>query len=95
MPRSHHILSAASNLLGITLLIIAGLHIANRAEKSFADEIAWIGALCFALSCGLSYLAIRSGNDASRSETIADILFLIGLLALVIAVAVLALSHVV
>ena len=95
MLRSHHILSAASNLLGISLLIIAGLHIANRAEKSFADEIAWIGALCFALSCGLSYLAIRSGNDPSRSETAADMLFLIGLLALVVAVGVLALSHVV
>jgi hypothetical protein len=95
MQRSHHILSAASNLLGITLLIIAGLNIANRAEKSFADEIAWIGALGFALSCGLSYLAIRSGNDQSRSENAADILFLIGLLALVVAVAVLALSHVV
>jgi hypothetical protein len=95
MQRSHHILSAASNLLGISLLIIAGLHLANRSEKGFADEIAWIGALCFSLSCGLSYLAIRSGAEVSRSENAADTLFLIGLFALVLAVGVLALSHVV
>jgi hypothetical protein len=95
MQRSHYILNAASNLLGITLLIIAGLHITNRSEKTFADEIAWIGAICFSLSCVLSYLAIRSDNASSRSETIADILFLIGLLAVVGSVAVVALSHVV
>lgn len=95
MPRSHHILSAASNLLGITLLIIAGLHIANRSEQGFADEIAWIGALCFSISCGLSYLAIRSNKEAPHSEAVADALFLVGLLALVVSVGVLALSHVV
>jgi hypothetical protein len=33
MPRHHHILSAASNLLGIALIIITGLHIGGAAEK--------------------------------------------------------------
>ena len=60
MQKTHHILSSASNLLGITLLIIAGLHVANASAQSFSDEVAWAGAVCFTLSWWLGlYLLAR------------------------------------
>jgi uncharacterized membrane protein YkgB len=91
MQKTTHILNAASNLLGITLLIIAGLHITNQAQKSFADEVAWLSAVCFCASCGLSYLSIRSLLELDRWETWADRTFLLGIVTLVVAVLVLAL----
>ncbi len=88
MPTTHHILRSASNLLGNTLLIIAGMHITNVAGRTFADEVAWVGAFCFSTSCTLSYLAIRTdGGAVRRFERAADTLFLIGLLSLVVSVA--------
>ncbi|WP_448663026.1 hypothetical protein ACG3SL_20725 [Sphingomonas sp. CJ20] len=91
MDRSPHILSAASNLLGIALLIITGLNITNIAGKTMADEVAWVACLLFAASCLLSYLAIRD-PAARRAEDFADKAFLAGLASLLIAVLTLAFS---
>ena len=66
MNRSPHILNVSSNLLGITLLIIAGLHLTDKAAQSFADEIAWLGAVCFLSACFLSYLSIGNGRKSTR-----------------------------
>jgi NADH:ubiquinone oxidoreductase subunit 6 (subunit J) len=89
MNRSPHILNASSNLLGITLLIIAGLHLTDKAAQSFADEIAWIGAICFLASCFVSFLAISDGK--SRLEPWADRIFLLGLTTLFVSIVVMAL----
>jgi len=90
MQKTTHILNAASNLLGIALLIIAGLHITNQAQKSFADEVAWLSAICFSVSCGLSYLSIRADSETDRWEEWADRIFLIGIVSLMMSVLVLA-----
>jgi len=86
MPRYHHILNAASNLLGIALIIITGLRITGAAEKSIADEIAWVAAGCFSISSLLSYAAIRREPEPSPFENWADRIFLAGLVNLVGAV---------
>jgi hypothetical protein len=86
MPRHHHILNAASNLLGIALIIITGLHITGRAEKTIADEIAWVAAGCFSISSLLSYIAIRREPEPSPFESWADRIFLMGLVSLMVAV---------
>ena len=90
MQKTHHILSSASNLLGITLLIIAGLHVANASAQSMSDEVAWVGAVCFTLSCAFSYASIRSADESPRVERFADGAFMLGLLALIVAVLILA-----
>ena len=79
MGTGQHILNAASNLLGIALLIITGLHLSDSAGKTVADEVAWIAAACFSASCLLSYLAIRAGETGRRTEAKADKAFLGGL----------------
>lgn len=93
MKRPSHILNAASNLLGIALVIIAGLNLSHVASTNFADEIAWVAAVCLATSCLLSYLAIRHDNQADRIEKWADRVFLIGLATLVGSIVVLAMTN--
>ncbi len=90
MPRHQHILNAASNLLGIALVIIAGLNVSRAARNSFADEVAWGAAILLSLSCLLSYLALRAEPEPSRCETWADRTFLTGMAMLFVAVIVLA-----
>ncbi|MBB6124396.1 hypothetical protein [Sphingobium subterraneum] len=92
MSKPSHILNAASNLLGIALLVITGLHVANRSSQTMADELAWAAAISFAVSCLFSYLAIRSEPDETPHEARADVLFLIGIVVLIAAVIVLASS---
>jgi hypothetical protein len=48
--------------------------------------------VCFTLSCSLSYLSLRSPSESPRAERYADAVFMMGLLALVVAVLILALS---
>jgi multisubunit Na+/H+ antiporter MnhF subunit len=92
MPRHTHILNAASNLLGIAFVIIAGLNVTRLTGRTFADEVAWAAAVLLSLSCLLSYLAIRSEPNGARAESWADIAFMLGLLALFGSVLVLALT---
>ena len=93
MPKHPHILNAASNLLGIALLIITGLHVSRYSAGSIADEIAWAAALSLMLSCLFSYLAIRAEPRPSRYEKLADSVFLLGLLCLFGSVVVLAMFN--
>ena len=92
MPRHHHILPAASNLLGIALVIIAGLNITGANQRSVSDEIGWLAALALSLACLLSYLAIRAEPTPSRWAPWADRVFFAGLLSLFAAVLALALK---
>ena len=93
MQRPTHILNAASNLLGIALLIIAGLNVSHIADKSFADEVAWIAAVCLASSCLLSYLALRHERRGAVAELWADRIFLAGLATLIGSIVVLAIGN--
>jgi hypothetical protein len=87
-----HILNAASNLLGISIVLITGLKVTGHGERTLADEIAWMAALCFAISCLLSYLDLRAEPEDTPHERWADRLFMVGLATLIVAAAVLALS---
>jgi hypothetical protein len=91
MPKSTHILNAASNLLGIAMLIVTGLKITDHSRGTYADEAALGAAVLLAVSCLLSYLAIRRGEAGDTYEHGADRIFLAGLVCLVCAVGVLAL----
>jgi uncharacterized membrane protein YgdD (TMEM256/DUF423 family) len=91
MQRPTHILNAASNLLGIALVIIAGLNVSHIADRNFADEVAWAAAACLAASCLLSYLSIRQQSLAI--EKWADRVFLSGLASLIGSIVVLALTN--
>lgn len=82
MDRHPNIINAASNLLGICFVIITGLSLTNSNSRSLADEVAWIAALCFLSSLGLSYIAIRKQAGDSWQAIWGDRIFIAGVLAL-------------
>lgn len=93
MERPAQILNAASNLLGIALVIIAGLNVSHLARGGFADEVAWGAAMLLCASCVLSYCAIRAPGPSGGFARWADIVFLAGLATLFASIAVLAIEN--
>lgn len=89
MERHPNIMNAASNLLGICFLVITGLSVTRSNGQSFADEVAWLAAICFLASVFLAYAAIRRGDEGGWQATWADRLFMVGVLALSLSVIVL------
>ena len=57
---SHHILSTSANLLGFCLFVITAIHISNKVENTFIDEITSIVALFLTASTLLSFLSIKT-----------------------------------
>jgi hypothetical protein len=78
VDRHPSILNAASNLLGICFLIITGLSLTKSNSRSYADEAAWMAAICFLLSIALAYGAIRSGRAEGLPAIWADRVFMLG-----------------
>jgi hypothetical protein len=78
--RSHHILAAASSLLGVALLIVTAIHITDKAATSVADELSFAAALLFIGSCLTSHRAISKSDE--RFGGLADKLFALGLVVL-------------
>ncbi len=79
---SHHILSTSANLLGFCLFVITAIHISNKVENTFIDEITSIVALFLTASTLLSFLSIKTNHIKREAilEKIAEIFFVISLL---------------
>ena len=93
MERPAHILNAASSLLGIALVIIAGLNVSHLARNGVADNVAWAAAVLLSASCTLSYLALRPGEPVRLLERWADRVFLAGMGTLFASIVVLAIEN--
>ncbi len=91
---SQHILSTSANLLGFCLFVITSLHISNHAETSFIDEFTSVIALLLVFSCLFSFISIRTKNEKRefRFETIADYIFLISLIGILIIILLISLN---
>ncbi|WP_306350170.1 hypothetical protein [Flavobacterium sp. '19STA2R22 D10 B1'] len=83
---SQHILNTAANLLGFCLFVITSLKINNKTETGNIDEFTSIIAILLIFSCLFSFFAIKTNNlDRERKlEMIADVLFVIALLGILI-----------
>lgn len=83
-----HILNASTNLLGFCLVILTSLKIAKFPHHTYLD-VCTVGAIfSLSISCTLSFLAIKTKHAASSRllENIADILFFLALLCIIITV---------
>jgi amino acid transporter len=78
VQRHTHVLAAASNLLGICLIIIGGLKLTNSSSKTYSDEVAWVAAFCMLASIFLSYTRLRDGRDRAWRIRMVDWFFLCG-----------------
>lgn len=86
--KSPHILNASTNLLGFCFIVLTSLTVFQKNALSFIDECTTLALIMFLGSSIFSFLSIRS-NNAHRSnlhERIADIIFLVGLLSLLITI---------
>ena len=83
---SQHILNSSANLLGFCLFVITSLHIANQTETVIIDELTSVIAVLLTLSCICSFVSIKTTNEKreKRLETIADYLFVIALIGILI-----------
>jgi len=78
--RSPHVLNASSNLLGLCFVVLSSIKILNLSEKTIIDDLTTAATILFMISCILSFLSIK--KKGSRYESIADAVFLAGLLTL-------------
>ena len=83
---SQHILNTSANLLGFCLVVITSLHITNTSASSFIDELTSVIALLLTFSCLFSFISIRTKDQIkeSRFETVAEYLFIVSLLGIVL-----------
>ncbi len=83
---SPHILTTSANLLGFCLFVITSLHIANLTEKHLTDEFTSAVAVLLTFSCIFSFLSIKTSNPNKevKLEKIADYLFLIALIGILV-----------
>jgi hypothetical protein len=83
---SPHMLGTAANLLGFCLFVITAFHISDKAQNTLVDEFTGVVAVFLAASCLFSFAAIRSKTDrrADRLENIAEVLFLLSLIGILI-----------
>ena len=88
--RHPHILNAASNLLGICFVIITGLKLTGSNPLSWADEVAWVAAVCFVASIALAYLGVRFEDRIAWQAQWAERSFIGGVGALFVSVLILA-----
>lgn len=88
MHRHPHVLNAATNLLGVSFVIIGALKLSHSNARSYADEVAWASAGLFLVSVVASYWAIRKNETNVFINTVADGSFFLALLLLASSVAI-------
>jgi hypothetical protein len=79
-PKSHHILSASANLLGICFLIFNIIRVSKMHEKTLLDDLCLVAILLFMASSVMSYSSIRSTVKQESYEKAADTIFIGALL---------------
>jgi hypothetical protein len=78
--RTHHIVDSAATLLGVSLVIVTGVHISGQSGRTVADELSFAAAMMFLVSCGISHQSIIRKRE--RLEDLADKIFATGLVVL-------------
>ncbi len=83
-----HILNASTNLLGFCLVILTSLKIAKFPHHLYLDIFTVSAIFSLSISCALSFLAMKTERvKTSRMlEGIADVLFFLALLCIIISV---------
>lgn len=76
---AQHIFTGSTTMIGVCITIISLFKIMRTGKDTFGDEILGVSTLFFIFSCFLSYLCLRNA-ELKKIETIADILFFIGLI---------------
>lgn len=83
-----HLFSVSAGMVGVCLTVIGLVQIVihSRKEDTLADDLLFVDAILFLLSCLLSYWALRKRNikRLHKIEEAADIIFVIALILMVV-----------
>ena len=84
--KSSHILTTSSNLVGFSFFVLTTIKTTGLGEQGISDELSVLAVFIFSISCFISFLSIRINEErkSRRYEYVADYLFFVGLLLLVI-----------
>ena len=91
-----HIVNTSANLLGFCLLVITSLQIDNKIVNSKIDEFTSVIAVFLVISCLFSFFSIRATQQLKKNklERIADYLFIISLLGILIIILLITLNYI-
>lgn len=83
---SQHILGSSTSLLGFCLVVITSFHLTNKSDSSLIDEFSSGIAMLLIISCFFSFISIREKNPEKnlRSEAVAEYVFLISLIGIML-----------
>ncbi len=82
-----HILSASATMVGISLTAVGLVKIVEQSSgPSHVDELFSLNSVLFLISATSSYISLRtrSASVSERLESIADRVFMVGLVCLVV-----------
>lgn len=67
-------------MVGVCMTVISIVALSKRAGLSdYVDELLAADSAIFMLSCIFSYLSLRAAHRSEQRESIADMMFLLGL----------------
>ena len=80
-----HILPSSATMIGVCMTVISLAHLIPRQSISrHVNELLALDSLLFLGSAMLSYFSLRHPNWAEKFESMADIIFLLGLAVMVV-----------
>ena len=80
-----HILPSSATMIGVCMTVISLAHLIPRQSISrHVNELLALDSLLFLGSAMLSYFSLRHPNLAEKFESLADIIFLLGLAVMVV-----------
>jgi uncharacterized membrane protein YoaT (DUF817 family) len=74
--KSHYILSASSNLLGMCFLIFNIITVSKMHDKTLLDDFCLVAILLFMAAIISSYISIRSSTNQDSYKKYADLIFI-------------------
>lgn len=84
--KAPHVLNASTNLVGFSFILLTSLKFFKFTGNDIVGELVAITVVSFILSCTFSFFSLRSKSPkrSDQYETIADYIFLIALMLLLI-----------
>ncbi|KXS33634.1 MAG: Uncharacterized protein AWT59_0192 [Candidatus Gallionella acididurans] len=80
-----HILPSSATMIGVCMTVISLAHLIPRHSISrHVNELLALDSLLFLGSALLSYFSLRHPDQAEKFESMADIIFLLGLAVMVV-----------
>lgn len=81
--KSPHILNTSATLLGLCFVVLTSIKVSKMQDSTLIDETTALAIILFMAGCILSFISMKREKHMNhRLESIADFMFLSGLIVL-------------